>query len=72
MDSTNVNLGVLELQNCLHRPYFLGPSITSKTLGKEFKDIEREPVKNFDLYGVLVDMEVPDTAWGDVRSYENP
>ena len=51
---------------------FLGTSISSKTPGKDFKDIERERFKIFYLYGVFEDMGVPDTAWGDVRGLTEP
>ena len=38
----------------------------------DFKDIEREWVKMFDLYEVFENIEVLDTAWDDVRGLWEP
>ena len=50
-------------------PAFLGTFMYPKTPGKDLKEKDKreDMVKMFHLYGVMEDIEVPDTAGDDVR-----
>ena len=51
---------------------FLGTSMSSKTPGKDLKEVERERVKIFDIYGVLRTLRFLTQFGMMLGGYENP